>query len=220
MTAADYRHYALIIDRSGSMEGIREETESGIRAYIAEQAKIGGKATVSLWQFDTAPGPQGWGPAIERVINFTDITAAPEYKLRPRGYTPLLDAIGTAVTQEGDDLAALPEADRPGKVLALIVTDGLENSSREWTNERVKALLTQQREKYSWEISYLGANQDAFAVAASFGVVNVNSSNYRPTRGSTQSAWRTSSLAATRYASGASASAAYTPEEQEQNEKE
>jgi hypothetical protein len=219
MTTEGYRHYILIIDRSGSMTAIRQETETGIRAYIEGQAAIGGKTTLSLWQFDTGPGSISFTPSIERVINFADMASAPEYILRPRGYTPLLDAIGTAVTQEGEDLAALPETERPGKVLVLIATDGLENSSREWTKDRVKNLLTRQQEKFSWQISYIGANQDAFAEAGNMGIASANTSTYRPTRGSTQSVWGTTTRAAARYASGQSAHAGYTPEEQEQNEK-
>jgi hypothetical protein len=88
----------------------------------------------------------------------------------PRGCTALLDAMGRFITQVGEELAKRDEADRPGKVIVCIVTDGLENSSVDWTRESVKALVEQQRDQWQWEFVFLGADIDAVQEGASVGV--------------------------------------------------
>jgi hypothetical protein len=90
--------------------------------------------------------------------------------LHPGGTTALLDSIGRLVTDAGQRLAALPEDQRPGTVVVGIMTDGLENASREWTHARVKELIEKQTRDYSWQFLYLGADQDAIEVGMSIGV--------------------------------------------------
>jgi hypothetical protein len=98
------------------------------------------------------------------------INQLPEFFVQPRWGTALLDAMGKFITDVGDQLAHTPEDNRPGKVICLIMTDGMENSSKEWSLDGVKTLVEQQREQWRWEFIFMGANMDAVDVAASMGI--------------------------------------------------
>jgi len=78
--------------------------------------------------------------------------------------------MGRTITDAGTRLAALPEAERPGTVIVAVMTDGMENASREWTHPAIKALVTQQSEAYGWQFLYMGADQDAIEVGTRLGV--------------------------------------------------
>ena len=106
------------------------------------------------------------------------IADVPSLVLQPRGTTALLDSIGRLIGEAGQRLAALPEDRRPGTVVVGIMTDGMENASREWSHPRVKALIEQQTRDYQWQFLYLGADQDAIEVGASIGVSAANSVTY------------------------------------------
>ncbi len=175
MTDPDYVHAALLIDRSGSMSSIREDAQGGINSFIEEQKQVPGKMTLSVYQFDTE---------YEKVYGPVLIADAAGYALYPRGMTALNDALGRSITETGEWLASLPEDQRPGKVIFTIVTDGQENASREWTLAKCKELITQQQDDYGWEFVYVGANVDAFATGASYGMAG--STQYQATAASTQ----------------------------------
>lgn len=151
----------MILDRSGSMARIADATREGFDAFVAEQAGQPGECTLTLVQFDDR---------IEPVYADRPIGQVPPLTLVPRGSTALLDAVGRTITETGERLAGLPEDARPGTVIVGIVTDGHENSSREWTHPAVKALIEQQEGVYGWTFMYLGANQDAVEVGASMGI--------------------------------------------------
>lgn len=161
MTDPDYTAIAVLMDRSGSMDAIRADAEGALRAFIAAQAAQPGRCTIRMAHFDSE---------YETVYPSTPIAQAPPYTLVPRATTALLDGIGRLVVEFGAELSALPEPDRPGTVIVIIQTDGEENSSREWTRERVFELITHQRERYGWEFVFLAAGQDAIATGASLGV--------------------------------------------------
>lgn len=182
MTDLGYVHYILIVDRSGSMQSIRTDTEGGIRAFVEKQLEgvDGSKRTVSLYQFDTEH---------DEVHNFALLEKAKDYTLAPRGGTALLDACGFAITKVGEKLAVMPEEQRPGYVMVVIATDGQENSSHEYTRQQVKDLIQHQQDKYDWRFTYIGANQDAFAEAGSIGIAAPSVLNYMSTSRSTGSAW-------------------------------
>jgi len=162
-------HVVLVLDRSGSMQSCKTDTEGGVNSFIEEQAKPEGEVTISIVQFDNV---------YEYVCKNIQISEVKPYKLVPRGSTALLDAVGMAVVETGEYLAGLEESDRPGLVTIMIVTDGLENSSKEYTNESVKKLIEEQQEKYNWQFSYLGANQDAFKVGGLMGLKAGDIGNY------------------------------------------
>lgn len=161
MTKPDKTLIAVILDRSGSMQMIQSDMEGGMNAFLKEQANVSGECQLFFSQFDTQ---------YEVLTDFVDIKNAPYFHLEPRGMTALLDAMGRTITTVGERLAALPEDERPAHVLVVIITDGLENSSHQWSREKVMELVKQQTDQYGWTFTYLGANQDAIAVAASYGI--------------------------------------------------
>jgi hypothetical protein len=115
-----------------------------------------------------------------------------------------------------DRLAALPEDQRPGTVIVAIMTDGLENASKEWHAPAIKALVELQTKQYGWEFLYMGADQDAVEVGAGLGIAAANSVTY--SRGKTKeamamSAGKISDLRSQRIANPAAAMPAFTDEE-------
>ena len=161
MTDSNKTLVAALLDRSGSMQDSKELTEDGWRELINTQRSEPEYCEVTLAQFDTE---------YEVLYPPTAIAAVPEFVLVPRGRTALLDAAGMFITEVGDQLAALPEDQRPGQVICLIMTDGMENASRQWTWEALKALIIQQREVYGWKFIFLGADIDAVEVGERMGV--------------------------------------------------
>ena len=173
MTDPHLTHLAFLLDRSGSMQAIRSDTEGGFNAFIEEQRKAPGRCTVTLAQFDT-----------DYEVTYEDrpIDEVPPLTLTPRGMTALLDSVARLINETGARLAALPEDQRPGTVIVGIMTDGMENASKEWTHASVKALIEQQESVYDWNFSYLGANQDAIEVGASIGIRGEHSITYDVSR--------------------------------------
>lgn len=159
MTDSNYTHILTIVDRSGSMRGSVRTMSSALDEFFQEQAKVPGKCLVDYVQF---------GSHYEKTYEDRHIVEA-KAQFDIEGMTALLDAIGRGVTELGRKLKALPEARRPGRVQVVIVTDGHENSSREWTADTVKELIANQEDKYDWNFLFLGANIDAVAVGAQYG---------------------------------------------------
>lgn len=158
----------LVVDRSGSMAAIREDAEGGINTFVAEQCKQSGEAMLTLVQFDTK---------YEFLYRGAPIREVAKYELLPRGSTALLDAIGRAIVETGARLARMPESERPGLVVFVITTDGQENASREFTKPQIKQMIEHQQQKYGWQFTFLGANQDAFAEAHAMGIRETGVSN-------------------------------------------
>lgn len=151
----------LVVDRSGSMASIKNDAEGGINEFVREQSQESGEALLTLMQFDTE---------YELVHNGINVADVPPYKLKPRGMTALLDAVGRGINETGERLAAMPEEDRPGLVVFVIVTDGHENASVEFPRAQVRKMIQHQQESYNWQFTFLAANQDAFAEGGSLGV--------------------------------------------------
>lgn len=159
----------LVVDRSGSMEAIRADAEGGVNTFLTDQASHPGEALVTLVQFDTH---------YEFVHRGVPVKQVPRYELVPRGGTALLDAIGRAINETGERLSKMPEADRPGLVVFVVMTDGQENSSQEFTKDRIKTMIEHQQSVYNWQFTFLGANQDAFAEAGSMGMTAAGTANF------------------------------------------
>lgn len=162
-------HLAMLLDRSGSMQSIKQATEQGFDLFLAEQRDAPGRCTVTLAQFDNE---------YEEVYTDLDVREVPPLDLRPRGMTALLDSIGRLVQTTALRIAQLPEDQRPGAVIVGIMTDGLENASKEYTHAAIKALVTEREEQFGWTFLYMGANQDAIEVGASLGVKRERSLTY------------------------------------------
>jgi hypothetical protein len=173
MTNPNLTHLYFLLDRSGSMNSIVEDTVGGFDAFIAEQRRFTeeapGECRVTLAQFDDA---------YEEVYADRPIADVPSLVLQPRGTTALLDSVARIVLDAGKRLATLPEDQRPGTVIVGIMTDGLENASREWSHPQVKQLIETQTRDYQWQFLYLGADQDAVEVGMSIGVSAGHSVTY------------------------------------------
>ncbi len=166
MTRSDLTHLYFLLDRSGSMQSIKSDIEGGFAAFVDEQRKGAGQCRATLAQFDDV---------YEVVYADRPVDDVPPLDLQPRNMTALHDAMGRLITDAGARLAALPEAQRPGTVIVAIMTDGLENASKEWTGAAVKALVEQQTGTYNWQFLYMGADQDAVEVGASLGIAREHS---------------------------------------------
>ncbi|MCI7640402.1 MAG: VWA domain-containing protein [Clostridiales bacterium] len=154
----------FILDRSGSMAGLEADTIGGFNAMIEKQRKEPGEAVISTVLFDNETEVIHDRIPLDRVPRLTE----KEYYVR--GCTALLDAVGGAIHHIGNVHKYAREEDRPEKTLFVITTDGMENASRRYTYDKVKAMIERQREKYGWEFLFLGANIDAAREAARFGI--------------------------------------------------
>lgn len=168
---SDLTDITLVVDRSGSMQSIRSDAEGGVNAFLRQQAREPGEAFVTLIQFDHD---------YDFVHRGVPIRECSEYKLVPRGSTALLDTLGRAITETGIRLNLMTEAERPALVIVVIMTDGQENASREFTRERVREMIEHQQQQYHWQFTFLGANQDAFAEAGLLGVDPTASARFSP----------------------------------------
>lgn len=200
MTNPNRTLIGILVDRSGSMSAIAKDMQGGINALIEEQKALPGYCEVTIAQFDTQ---------YELVTPTMDIRAVRPYQLMPRGGTALNDAIGKFVTDIGDELRRRPDYLRPGKVVVGIVTDGYENSSKEWTTSAIKDLITGQRNEWKWEFLFLGKDINSFAVADSFGIQHEYSMDFR--NAPVAMAATSSNLASYRAAPAGATMDSYTP---------
>ena len=154
----------FILDRSGSMSGLESDTIGGYNSMIEKQKKEEGEALISTVLFDGQPDVLPDRVPLDKINPITE----KEYYVR--GSTALLDAVGGAIHHIGNVHKYAREEDVPEKTLFIITTDGMENSSRQYSYDKVKKMIEKQKEKYHWEFIFLGANIDAVSVADRFGV--------------------------------------------------
>ena len=162
----------FILDRSGSMAGLEGDTIGGFNSMIEKQKKEPGQALVSTVLFDNE------AEVIHDRVDIQKIEPMTEKEYYVRGCTALLDAVGGAIHHIGNVHKYAREEDRPEKTLFVITTDGMENASRKYGYDRVKAMIQRQKEKYGWEFIFLGANIDAAKEAARFGISADRAANY------------------------------------------
>lgn len=152
---------SLLLDCSGSMSPVRDSTIAAIDDFVASQKKLPGRCTFSLALFDTGYEALFTGVPIQEVPSISEL-----YRIKES--TALLDAMEQMITDTGKRLSAMNI--RPGKVLFVVMTDGLENASQRVTHQQVRELVAHQQEVYSWEFLFLGANIDAIAVARALNI--------------------------------------------------
>ena len=150
----------MVVDRSGSMHAIRDDAEGGMRNFIEEQKKAPGEAFLTIIQFNDKP---------EVVCDAKPINEVAQYTLNPNGYTALLDAVGLAIDKTGARLAAMPEAERPALVVIVVITDGQENSSCEYSGNKIKEMISRQEKDYNWKFVYLNSDLAGFAFGRALG---------------------------------------------------
>lgn len=181
-------HIVFLLDRTGSMEVIRDDTIGGFNAFLAEQKKQPGRCTFTLVQFDTQD-PQ---EVVYDRVAMPSVAPLTAETFVPRGGTPLLDSLAQLIVSTGQRLAEMPEPDRPGKVIFVVLTDGQENSSIQYTRAKVFDMITHQREVYQWQFVFLGANQDAIAEAVALGMDGGKAMRFAVTRRGSAAAFKSS----------------------------
>lgn len=178
-----FTRIVVVLDRSGSMESIREATIAGFNHFLHEQRKQPGECMLRLVQFDDEYNVIFDGP----LALVPELTAA---TFVPRNNTALFDAQGRTIIDLGRDLAQLPEHLRPSKVIVVTLTDGMENASHKFTERDVAKLVQEQRDKYAWDFVYLGANQDAVRVAAGMNIPRGSTMTYNASAAGTRNTMR------------------------------
>lgn len=162
----------FILDRSGSMSGLESDTIGGFNSMITKQKKEEGEAYITTVLFDDKI------ETLHDRIEIGKVEPMNDSQYFTRGCTALLDAIGKTVNHISDIHRYAREEDRPEKTIFIITTDGLENSSREFTYDKIKKLLTKKQEKDGWEFLFLGANIDAIEVAGKMGISRDDACDY------------------------------------------
>jgi hypothetical protein len=162
----NYTHISIILDRSGSMESIREDIIGGFNAFVEEQKKDEGETTLTLVQFDSQN-------PYEVIHNFRSISSVPLLTKKdfvPRSMTPLLDAMGRGINDLESNLSEMKLKDRPEKVVMVFITDGLENDSSEFKRSQIVKMLEDKQEKNNWKMVFLSADLSALDEAEDAGV--------------------------------------------------
>ena len=168
-----FNEIVFVLDRSGSMSGLEKDTIGGYNSFLNQQKQSGTKAVISTVLFDHEI------QILHDRLPISDIKKLTAKDYQPRGCTALLDAVGGSVSHIHKLHKKLAAEDRPSKTIIVIITDGYENSSKNYTYKKVKDMLSKRQEKDGWEFVFLGANIDAAAEAESFGISRKRAVNYK-----------------------------------------
>lgn len=162
-----YTYIGCVLDRSGSMGAMDKigEARSGFNAFLEDQKKLDGRADIKVVIFDDSIDELFQG-------NVNSCPKLTEQNFSPRGMTAYLDALGTTIVSVGAKLDGLNEDEKPSKVIILVITDGLENASREYNGSIIKEMIDTQKNKYNWEFVFMGADEKSIEDAKQFGIVN------------------------------------------------
>ena len=170
----------FILDRSGSMSGLEEDTIGGFNSMIEQQKQGEGEALISTVLFDNV------SEVIHDRVPVKSVALLTREDYSVRGCTALLDAIGGAIHHIGNIHKYAREEDVPEHTLFVITTDGMENASRRYDSETVKKMIERQKAKYGWEFLFLGANINAVETASRFGIGADRAVNYHSDHQGTQ----------------------------------
>lgn len=168
---AELTELVFILDRSGSMNGLESDTIGGFNGMLTKQKAEGEKVNVTTVLFDDEVEIIHDRFPIDIIEPLTD----KEYYVR--GCTALLDAVGASIKKIENVQKHLPEAHKAGKVIFVITTDGLENSSVEYTHNDIKRMIEAKKE-CGWEFLFLGANIDAGKEAEKIGIARERAVTY------------------------------------------
>lgn len=164
----DLFELVVLIDESGSMGSVVNDTIGGFNTFLDTHQKLPGEAKLTLVKF------QSFGKDITAYngIDVKLVHPLDSQTYRPGGSTALLDAVGKTIDTVGKRLADTPEEERPEKVIFMIITDGEENDSKEYNKAQIKEKTERQTKEYGWEFIFMGADQDAWSNARQMGVHN------------------------------------------------
>lgn len=172
----DLAELVFIVDRSGSMSSIASDMEGAIKSVIQDQQKnYDGDINVTFVRFDDK---------YEKVYESTPIDDIKDLEISPRGSTALLDAMGKTINSFERKFSETDEDERPDKVLFIVITDGYENASMEYTRDKVFGIIETAKRDHEWDFTFIGAEQDAIKEGSNLGIMRGKSLNYdKTTRG-------------------------------------
>jgi len=154
----------FILDRSGSMHGLEDDTLGGFNSMLEKQKKEEGDAFVSTVLFNDHSA------VIHDRVDIQKVEPMTKEQYQVWGCTALLDAVGGAIHHIGNIHKYARKEDVPDKTLFVIITDGMENASHKYSLSKVKKMIEKEKEKYGWEFLFLGANIDAVSTARGLGI--------------------------------------------------
>lgn len=170
----------FILDRSGSMSGLEDDTIGGYNALLEKQKKEAGEAVITTVLFDDKY------ELLHDRISLNGVAPITDREYFVRGCTALLDAVGKTINKIGNVQKNAIDSERAEKVMFVITTDGMENASREYSYDKIRTMIERQKERYGWEFIFLGANIDAVQTAARFGIDADRAANYHADSEGTQ----------------------------------
>lgn len=193
MSKKDLTEIVAIIDRSGSMASIVDDAIGGLNTFLEEQKKVPGEALITLVLYDDEYILHWDGIDLQAATSFNRTTYV------PRGTTALLDAIGKTILTVGERLSNTSEESRPEKIMVVILTDGMENASKEFNHKQIMDMVKLQKDTYQWEFLYLAANQDAIQTGGRIGIDPGQTANFAATPKGVTSAFASMSRRATSF---------------------
>ena len=164
----------FILDKSGSMAGLEKDTIGGFNSMLTKQKAEAGQCRVTTALFDNRY------MLLHDRIDIRAVSPITEKEYSVGGSTALLDAIGRSIKKIADVQRSTADEYRAEKVIFIIITDGEENSSREFSADAVRKLISTEKEQYGWEFLFLGANIDAVETAGRFGISADRAAEYVP----------------------------------------
>jgi len=211
-----YTHIAVILDRTGSMEIIRDDTIGGFNSFLSEQKAAPGTATLTLVQFDS----QDPYEVIHREKPLNDIPELTRETYIPRANTPLLDAMGRGINDLEKTLSEMKEKDRPSRVVMVIITDGQENASREFRKDQIEKMIKEKQDNLDWQFLFLSADLDAIGDALASGIRGAATLAFDKTALGTTAAWVSASKNIVAYRRGQDNKISFKDEDREQQDAE
>lgn len=155
----------FLLDKSCSMNPMTAETLQGFNSYLEANKEMPGECRITLVQFASFHTTTYKDQDIKTVPPLNNVSYQAD------GWsTSLIDSFAAAINETGQRFSDMPEEQRPGKVIFVVLTDGQENSSRKYNKSQLKEMITHQNEKYNWQFVFLGANQDAISEAQGYGI--------------------------------------------------
>ena len=183
----------FVLDKSGSMSGLEKDTIGGFNSMLDKQRKEDGEVSITTVLFDDRMQVLHDREDLAKIANLT----GKDYQ--PGGCTALLDALGKTIKHISKVQKSLPEDERPEKTMFIITTDGQENSSHEYSYEKIRKMIEKKQEKKQWEFLFLGANMDAISAAADIGIKADRATNYHCDAAGTAVNYEALSRAVTKY---------------------
>ena len=168
----DYTHIIIVLDASGSMGSIQDDIKGSFNEFLRQQREAEGQTVFDLFQFSDDVH------RLVRRANLADFHDDLMSRYHCSGCTALNDAVCTAIDTVGQEFTNMPETERPEHVMCVIITDGMENASREYTSRDVKTRIKHQKDVYNWTFEFLAANQDAFESGKTLGLDRDSCSNF------------------------------------------